>query len=132
MRVSSGARRPAEVSGASGELGEPAHNGPKMFGRYKLLDQLGTAHQLLSANQADLANQRSQVAALLLQQQAVEADLERNKKTQQAAMALAATFAGMGFGKSRSPRRPCAAKESLDDLRRTRALHAQELQPIHG
>ena len=56
----------------------------------KLLDQLGTAHQLLSANQADLANQRSQVAALLLQQQAVEADLERNKKTQQAAMALAA------------------------------------------
>ena len=46
----------------------------------KLLDQLGTAHQLLSANQADLANQRSQVAALLLQQQAVEADLERNNR----------------------------------------------------
>src|SRR5207237_7752537 len=56
----------------------------------KLLDQLGTAHQLLSANQADLANQRGQVAALLLQQQAVEADVERTKKTQQAAMALAA------------------------------------------
>ena len=39
---------------------------------------------------ADLAVQRSQVSALLLQQQAEEADLEKNKKTQQAAIALAA------------------------------------------
>ena len=56
----------------------------------RLLDQLGTIHLQLTQNQQDLAVQRGQVSALLLQQQAVEADLETNKKTQVAAIALAA------------------------------------------
>jgi murein DD-endopeptidase MepM/ murein hydrolase activator NlpD len=56
----------------------------------KLLTQLGTVHVQLTQTQEDLATQRTQSAALLLQQQAVEADLETNKKTQTAAIALAA------------------------------------------
>ena len=56
----------------------------------KLLDVLAVEHTQVTSAQADLAVQRSQVSALLLQQQAEEADLEKNKKTQQAAIALAA------------------------------------------
>ena len=56
----------------------------------KLLDVLAVEHTQVTSAQADLAAQRSQVSALLLQEQAEEADLEKNKKTQQAAIALAA------------------------------------------
>ena len=56
----------------------------------KLLDVLAVEHTQVTSAQADLAVQHSQVQALLLQQQAEEADLEKNKKTQQAAIALAA------------------------------------------
>ncbi|HET7465942.1 MAG TPA: peptidoglycan DD-metalloendopeptidase family protein [Candidatus Dormibacteraeota bacterium] len=56
----------------------------------KLLDVLAIEHTQVTSAQADLAVQRSQVQALLLQQQAEEADLEKNKVTQQQAMAYAA------------------------------------------
>ncbi len=55
-----------------------------------LLDQLGLEHAAVTQAQADLATQRDQVTALLQQQQAVEIDLEKNKATQNAAIALAA------------------------------------------
>jgi murein DD-endopeptidase MepM/ murein hydrolase activator NlpD len=56
----------------------------------KLLDVLAVEHTQVTSAQADLASQRSEVQALLLQQQAEEADLVRNKATQQQAIALAA------------------------------------------
>lgn len=55
-----------------------------------LLDQLSSEHQLVTQAQQDLDTQRNQVLALLQQQRAVEADLEKNKVTQTAAIALAA------------------------------------------
>jgi murein DD-endopeptidase MepM/ murein hydrolase activator NlpD len=55
-----------------------------------LLDQLGNEHQQVTLAQKDLDTQRLQVSALLQQQQAVEADLQKNKVTQTAAIALAA------------------------------------------
>src|SRR2546423_4698452 len=45
----------------------------------KLLDQLATVHAQLDSSQAQLANQRSQIAALLLQQQAAETAPVRNQ-----------------------------------------------------
>ncbi len=56
----------------------------------KLLDVLAVEHTQVTSAQADLASQWSEVQALLLQQQAEEADLEKNKTTQQHAIALAA------------------------------------------
>jgi len=56
----------------------------------KLLDVLAVEHTQVSSAQADLTSQRLEVQSLLLQEQAEEADLEKNKKTQQAAIALAA------------------------------------------
>lgn len=56
----------------------------------KLLDVLAVEHNQVTSAQADLAAQRAEVQALLLQEQAEEADLERNKVTQQQAIALAA------------------------------------------
>ena len=55
----------------------------------KLLDVLAVEHTQVTSTQADLAAQRSEVQALLLQEQAEEADLEKNKVTQQKAIALA-------------------------------------------
>ncbi len=55
-----------------------------------LLDQLSSEHQQVTLAQKDLDTQRQQVAALLQQQQGVEADLQKNKVTQTAAMAFAA------------------------------------------
>jgi murein DD-endopeptidase MepM/ murein hydrolase activator NlpD len=55
-----------------------------------LLDQLDAEHTQMSAAQQQLADQRSQVSALLLQQQAEEADLEKNKATQTAALQMVA------------------------------------------
>jgi murein DD-endopeptidase MepM/ murein hydrolase activator NlpD len=55
----------------------------------KLLDLLATEHTLVTSAQADLAAQRAEVQNLLLQEQAAEADLEKNKATQQQALALA-------------------------------------------
>src|SRR5579859_1264051 len=55
----------------------------------RLLGLLGIEHDQLTQTQHDLATQRNEVTALLSQQQAVEADLEKNKATQQAAIALA-------------------------------------------
>jgi murein DD-endopeptidase MepM/ murein hydrolase activator NlpD len=57
-----------------------------------LLDQLGVEHAAVTQAQSDLATQRGQVTALLQQQQAVEADLVKNKATQNAAIALAAQY----------------------------------------
>jgi murein DD-endopeptidase MepM/ murein hydrolase activator NlpD len=54
-----------------------------------LLDQLSSEHQLVTQAQQDLDTQRQQVSALLQQQQAVEADLQKNKVTQTAAIAAA-------------------------------------------
>jgi murein DD-endopeptidase MepM/ murein hydrolase activator NlpD len=56
----------------------------------KLLDVLAVEHTQVTSAQADLAVQRSQVQALLVQQQAEEADLEQNKANQQKAISLAA------------------------------------------
>jgi murein DD-endopeptidase MepM/ murein hydrolase activator NlpD len=56
----------------------------------KLLDVLAVEHTQVTSAQADLASQRTEVQALLLQQQAEESDLEKNKVTQQKAIALAA------------------------------------------
>ena len=55
-----------------------------------LLNQLDLEHTQMQQAQADLNTQRSQVAALLLQQQGEEADLENNKATQQQALQMAA------------------------------------------
>ena len=55
-----------------------------------LLDQLGIEHAAVTQAQADLATQRAQVTALLQQQQAVEADLQKTRTTETAAIALAA------------------------------------------
>src|SRR4029077_255966 len=54
-----------------------------------LLDQLGLEHAAVAQAQDDLGSQRDQVTALLQQQQAVEADLVKNKATQNAAIVLA-------------------------------------------
>jgi murein DD-endopeptidase MepM/ murein hydrolase activator NlpD len=56
----------------------------------RLLDVLAVEHTQVTSAQADLASQRTEVQALLLQQQAEESDLEKNKVTQQKAIALAA------------------------------------------
>ena len=56
----------------------------------KLLNALSIEHTQVTSDQADLDVQRTQVQNLLLQQQAEEADLEKNKATQQKAIALAA------------------------------------------
>ena len=55
-----------------------------------LLDQLSSEHQLVTLAQKDLDTQRQQVSALLQQQQAVEADLQKTKVTETAAIAFAA------------------------------------------
>ena len=55
-----------------------------------LLDQLGLEHAAVTQAEQELGTQRQQVTALLQQQQAVEADLEKTKATQNAAIALAA------------------------------------------
>ncbi len=54
-----------------------------------LLNTLDAEHTQMATAQQELATQRTQVSALLLQQQAEEADLEKNKTTQTAALALA-------------------------------------------
>jgi murein DD-endopeptidase MepM/ murein hydrolase activator NlpD len=54
-----------------------------------LLDQLSVEHSAVTQAQQDLAGQRDQVTALLQQQQAVEVDLQKNKTTQNNAIALA-------------------------------------------
>jgi murein DD-endopeptidase MepM/ murein hydrolase activator NlpD len=51
-----------------------------------LLNQLNDEHVQMTLAQQDLAAQRVQVSALLLQQQAEERDLEKNKATQTAAL----------------------------------------------
>ena len=56
----------------------------------KLLDVLAVEHTQVTSAQADLGAQRSEVQNLLLQEQAAEADLEKNKASQQQAIALAA------------------------------------------
>ena len=56
----------------------------------KLLDKLSAEHAQVTQAQADLSTQRSQMTALLLQQQAVKIDLQKNIDTQKAAIALAA------------------------------------------
>lgn len=58
----------------------------------QLLDHLGTEHAQITQAQLDLGTQRGQVAALLLQQQAVEADLQKNVATQKAAIAATAVL----------------------------------------
>lgn len=55
----------------------------------QLLDQLGLEHAAVTQQQADLASQHQQVTALLQQQQSVEADLVKNRATQNAAIVLA-------------------------------------------
>jgi murein DD-endopeptidase MepM/ murein hydrolase activator NlpD len=55
-----------------------------------LLNQLDIEHAQMQQAQEDLNTQRSQVAALLLQQQSEQADLEKNKSTQQQALQMAA------------------------------------------
>ena len=55
----------------------------------KLLDVLAVEHTQVTSAQADLATEHSQMQALLLQQQAVETDLEKNRATQQQAIAAA-------------------------------------------
>src|SRR5579872_2674685 len=54
----------------------------------KLLNDLNFEHALMAQQQSDLNTQRAQVAALLLQQQAEEIDLQKNKATQQQALQL--------------------------------------------
>jgi murein DD-endopeptidase MepM/ murein hydrolase activator NlpD len=55
-----------------------------------ILNALDEEHLQMTAAQQELATQRSQVSALLLQQQAEVADLMKNKATQQQAMQLVA------------------------------------------
>jgi murein DD-endopeptidase MepM/ murein hydrolase activator NlpD len=54
----------------------------------RLLDSLHVQRSEVAQANADLGVQRDQVTALLLQQQATQADLEKNLATQQAAFAL--------------------------------------------
>ncbi len=54
-----------------------------------LLNTLDAEHTQMASAQQELATQRTQVSALLLQQQAEESDLEKNQTTQTAALALA-------------------------------------------
>ncbi len=54
----------------------------------KLLNDLNFEHALMAQQQSDLNTQRAQVSALLLQQQAEEIDLQKNKATQQQALQL--------------------------------------------
>jgi len=56
----------------------------------KLLDVLAVEHTQVTSAQADLGAQRTEVQNLLLQEQAAEADLEKNKATQQQAITAAA------------------------------------------
>ena len=56
----------------------------------KLLDELGVERAQFDETNANLNNQKNQVNALLQQQLAEEADLEKNKETQKAALAYAA------------------------------------------
>src|SRR4029077_15063470 len=53
----------------------------------RLIDDLGVERAQFEQTNADLGNQRSEVAALLQQLQTVEADLEKNQATQQKALA---------------------------------------------
>ena len=53
----------------------------------RLLSELHQQHAQIATANSDLESQRSQVAALLKQQQATEADLEKNLDTQKAAIA---------------------------------------------
>ena len=55
----------------------------------KLLNDLNFEHALMAQQQSDLDTQRAQVRALLLQQQAEEADLQKNLATQKQAVVLA-------------------------------------------
>ena len=55
----------------------------------KLLNDLNFEHALMAQQQSDLNTQRAQVRALLLQQQAEEADLQKNLATQKQAVVLA-------------------------------------------
>jgi len=55
----------------------------------KLLTDLNFEHALMAQQQSDLDTQRAQVRALLLQQQAEEADLQKNLATQKQAVVLA-------------------------------------------
>ena len=57
---------------------------------HKLLDELGVERAQFDQANANLANQRNQVNALLQQQLATEANLEKTKTTQKAALAVAA------------------------------------------
>src|SRR5581483_6061849 len=57
-----------------------------------LLNQLDLEHTQMQQAQSDLNTQRSQVTALLLQEQGEKADLEKNKATQQQALQLAAAL----------------------------------------
>jgi murein DD-endopeptidase MepM/ murein hydrolase activator NlpD len=54
----------------------------------RLLDELQQEHAQIALANSDLESQRSQVGALLKQQQATEADLEKNLETQKAAIAV--------------------------------------------
>lgn len=58
----------------------------------KLLNVLSVEHNQVSSDQADLGVQRTQVQNLLLQEQSAEVDLEKNKKTQEQAVAAAAVL----------------------------------------
>lgn len=58
----------------------------------KLLNTLSVEHTQVTSDQADLGVQRTQVQNLLLQEQAEVADLEKNKATQQQAIADAAVL----------------------------------------
>jgi murein DD-endopeptidase MepM/ murein hydrolase activator NlpD len=55
----------------------------------KLLDELGTERAQFNVTNANLTIKKSQVSALLQQQLAAEADLEKNVATQKAAIAVA-------------------------------------------
>ena len=55
-----------------------------------LLNDLNQEHALMAQQQQDLNTQRAQVSALLMQQQAEQADLEQNVATQEKALQLAA------------------------------------------
>jgi len=58
----------------------------------KLLNDLNFEHALMAQQQSDLSTQRAQVSALLLQQQAEEIDLKKNKDTQTQAIAATAAL----------------------------------------
>lgn len=54
-----------------------------------LLNTLDEEHNQMAVAQQELAAQRTQVSALLMQQQAEEVDLQKNKATEQSALVLA-------------------------------------------